>query len=47
VFERSTTLGGAGELESALRAVWRDYFRASVTRPQALERVVAELAARR
>jgi hypothetical protein len=47
VFERSTTLGGAGALESALRAVWSDYFRASVTRSQALERVVAELAARR
>lgn len=47
VFERSASLGGVGELESALRAVWSEYFRASVTRSQALERVVAELVARR
>jgi hypothetical protein len=47
VFGREASLGGAGELESAARAVWSEYFRASVTRAQALERVAAQLAARR
>lgn len=47
VFERSTQVGGADERETALRAVWSDYLRSSVTRAQALERVAAALAARR
>lgn len=47
VFARNASAGGAGELDSDLRAVWSEYFRTSVTRAQALERVAAQLAARR